>query len=279
MAQYALIDGYLDAMRGQIRWRKDLDDVVSEMEDHLYSTVEGLLATGTDPHAAQRTTLDRFGEPTVLAAVYASTPRGGLAVPTEKTKRAGTMSMVAGGLWLAAGLLYLLTRLNDIDDGLGGWQTYYIIFNTLILGAGVLTVLGMLGVRRRSGSLGTMATIGIGVAAFGVLFSVVLAWAVPFWMAIQGAGFILFAIAAMTARIAPRLPTLAVAAGFPIGVITWVALSAAEVGTVDEWGDYPVAGGIGGLTGMAIVGLGVLLWGTWLRNEEPVDIDSTAITA
>ena len=46
MAHYALIDGYLDTMRSEIRWRKDLDDVVSEMEDHLYSTVEHLVASG-----------------------------------------------------------------------------------------------------------------------------------------------------------------------------------------------------------------------------------------
>ena len=42
MARYALIDGYLDTMRTEIRWRRDLDDLVSEMEDHLYSTVENL---------------------------------------------------------------------------------------------------------------------------------------------------------------------------------------------------------------------------------------------
>lgn len=49
MARYALIDGYLDTMRTQIRWRRDIDDLVSEMEDHLYSTVENLLAPGSSP--------------------------------------------------------------------------------------------------------------------------------------------------------------------------------------------------------------------------------------
>ena len=85
MARYALIDGYLDTMRTEIRWRRDLDDLVSEMEDHLYSTVESLLATGVETKAAQRDTLDRFGEPKVLAAVYASTDSGGIAVPTQYT--------------------------------------------------------------------------------------------------------------------------------------------------------------------------------------------------
>jgi hypothetical protein len=49
MARYGLIDGYLDTMRTEIRWRRDLDEIVSEMEDHLYSTVEGLLARVLNP--------------------------------------------------------------------------------------------------------------------------------------------------------------------------------------------------------------------------------------
>ena len=95
MARYALIDGYLDTMRSEIRWRRDLDDLVSEMEDHLYSTVENLLATGIEPKAAQQDTLDRFGEPKVLAAVYASNNTGGIAVPTRNTIRAGTFALAA----------------------------------------------------------------------------------------------------------------------------------------------------------------------------------------
>lgn len=195
MAQYALIDGYLDTMRSEIRWRKDLDDVVSEMEDHLYSTVEHLLATGVEPQAAQRTTLDRFGEPEVLAAVYASTNTGGIAVPTRNTIRAGTISLFAGGLWLASGLFYLLTRAQDDGGGNDDWKIYYAIFSSAILVAGVLTILAMIGVSKRSGGLGVLGMIGLGVAGLGVTSSIV-AWAVPMWMGLQGAGLLLFGIAA-----------------------------------------------------------------------------------
>ena len=48
MARYALIDGYLDTMRNEMRWRRDLDDVVYEMEDHLYSAVEHLVTRGAE---------------------------------------------------------------------------------------------------------------------------------------------------------------------------------------------------------------------------------------
>ena len=55
-----------------------------------------------------------------------------------------------------------------------------------------------------------------------------------------------------------------------------------EVGSIDQWGDYPAAYEIGGTVGFAIFAAGVLGIGLWLRNEEPADIDTTpdeAITA
>ncbi len=102
MARYALIDGYLDSMRSTIRWRRDLDDLVAEMEDHLYSTTEQLLARGTDVVDAQRATLARFGDPKVLAAAYASNHRGGIAVPTIFT-RASWFARTHRGRVLAPG--------------------------------------------------------------------------------------------------------------------------------------------------------------------------------
>jgi hypothetical protein len=277
MAHYALIDGYLDTMRSEIRWQKDLDDVVSEMEDHLYSTVEHLVASGYEPDAAQRTTLDRFGEPKVLAAVYASTTTGGIAVPTRNTIRAGTISLFAGGLWLAAGLIYLLTRAEDSNGG-DNWQVYYAIFSAAILTAGVLTILAMVGVSKRSGGLGTLGMIGLGVAALGVAGSI-LAWAIPLWMSLQGAGLLLFGIAAMRNGTAPKPATMLAMLGFPVGIISFAALNAAEVGSVDSYGDHPLAWAIGAAIGMVIVAIGLIGWGRWLRAEEPADIDATAIPA
>ena len=82
MADYALIDGYLDSLRTAVRWRRDLDDLVAELEDHLYSAVEQFEARGIESRLAQQRTLERFGDPDVLATAFASTPQGGFAVPT-----------------------------------------------------------------------------------------------------------------------------------------------------------------------------------------------------
>jgi hypothetical protein len=277
VAHYALIDGYLDTMRSEIRWRKDLDDLVSEMEDHLYSTVEHLVARGFEPSIAQRTTLDRFGEPKVLAAVYASSKSGGIAVPTRNTIRAGTISRFAGGLWLIAAAVYVLMILRD-DTEANGWQVFYAIFTAAVLAAGVLTVLAMIGVSRRSGGLGIPGMIGLAIAGLGVLASII-AWAVPLWMGLLGIGLLVFGGAALNNGVAPKRSTMLASSGFIIGVILWVALNASKVGAVDSYGDYPVAWAIGGATGMTIVALGLIGWGQWLRSEEPVDIDTTAVAA
>jgi hypothetical protein len=277
VAHYALIDGYLETMRGEIRWRDDLDELVSEMEDHLYSTVEALLATGIEPKTAQRTTLDRFGEPKVLAAVYASSKTGGIAVPTKNTIRAGTISLVAAGLWLIAAVTYFLMILRDDDQG-NGWQVYYAIFSAALLAAGVLTVLTMIGVSRRSGGLGIAGMIGLVIAGLGVASSI-LAWAIPMWMGLLGIGLLVFGGAALNNGTAPKRSTLLASSGFIIGVITFTILNLAKVGPVDSYGDRPVAWGIGGATGMIIVALGLIGWGQWLRSEEPADIDTTAVAA
>ena len=275
MARYALIDGYLDTMRNEIRWRRDLDDLVSEMEDHLYSTVEHLLATGLEPSAAQQATLDRFGEPEAVAAVYASTNSGGIAVPTRTTRRAGTLALTSAGFWLAAMITYLS------GSGFDDWNSaVYLVFSAEILIAGVLGLLAMIGVSQRLGGLGVIGMVGFGIIALGVVASI-LAWAAPFWMGLQGIGLLVVGIAALRTGLAPKWSTLLTSTGFIVGVITFIVLTEMEVGTPDSYGDYPVAWNISTGIGIVIVSLGLIGLGAWLRSEEPadIDIDTTPIPA
>lgn len=275
MARYALIDGYLDTMRSEMRWRRDLDDVVCEMEDHLYSAVEHLVTRGTEPDNAQRTTLDRFGEPRVLAAVYASTNNGGLAVPTRTTRRAGTFAFIAAGAWLAAAGAYALEAIFADQ-----WQVYYGVFSALILVGGVFTLLTMVGIGKRLGGLGALGIVALSIAGLGVAASLV-AWAVPFWMGLQGIGYLIFASAVRSRDTAPRPSTLAVASGFILGVAVFLIADFAKIGWTDSYGDYRLAWAIGAATGLLILGGGLIGWGTWLRSEEPadIDIDTTPIPA
>ncbi len=279
MAEYVLIDGYVDTLRTRVRWRRDVDDLVAEMEDHLYSTVERFEATGTDSQLAQRKTLDRFGDPDLMADAFASTPRGGIAVPTKFTKTAGLAAVWAAGLWVAAAVTLLLPW-----EVIGDWDTRaYFIYVAFIIGASAMTLMTSAGLRERHGGVGALGLAGLIMAGVGVVAALVVGWAMPFWMTVQGVGYLFVALAVLPMRVAPRLPIMGYGSGLLFGSIAWTIARAMELGSVDQWGDYPLAYKIGGTVGFVIVAAGLLGIGLWLRGEEPADIDTDtpdqAITA
>ena len=83
-------------------------------------------------------------------------------------------------------------------------------------------------------------------------------------------------------RVAPRLPMIGYGSGFLLGSVAFAVARLLEVGSIDEWGDYPLAYQIGGTVGFVIIAAGLFGIGLWLRSEEPADIDTTpdqAVTA
>ena len=266
MAEYVLIDGYVDTLRTRVRWRRDVDDLVAEVEDHLYSTVERFEAPGTDSQLAQRKTLDRFGDPDLMADAFASTPRGGIAVPTKFTKTAGLFAIVASVLWVVSIAIFWLGQGSDGNTG-------YFIWSITVVAAGALTLVATVGLRRRLGGLGGLGMAGMIILGVGVVVSFI-TWATMLWMAVEGVGMLLIALAAWPIRLAPRPATIAYGSGMLIGSITFFILNAMKVGSVDRYGDYPVAWDIGFIIGIVIVAAGLLGIGLWLRNEEPADIDT-----
>ncbi len=275
MARYALIDGYLEAMRSRIRWRSDLDDLVAEMEDHLYSTTEGLCARGFDHVAAQRATLDRFGDPAVLQAAYASNHRGGIAMPTAFTQQAGRLALAAAGLWIVATVLVAISTWFDPD----GWLPLYLAIAGTVTIAGTFGIVALVGLGNRLGGFGAVGLVGIVIAGLGVLASFVLTWAVPFWMPMQGVGLLLVALAARRSTEVPQLGLLAVGSAFLLGTIGFAVGTMTEIGWRDQWGDYPVAWFAGAGIGMVVLALGLALVGRWLAGEEPADVGPNPITA
>ena len=274
MARHTLIDHYVDTMRNRIRWRRDLDDLVSEIEDHLYSSVETLLATGVDADAAQRTTLDRFGDPEVLAVAYASTPSGGIAMPTKGTKRIGIIAAVGAALWVLAIVTYFVLVVVWPDD----WQGWYAAFTYCILSASILTLVTMIGIGSRMGGLGVGGWTAVVITGIGVLATLV-AWALFLWMTILGMGMLIFGLTMLRRDGMPTVGTLLASTGLLVGFIVFLAASALEVGPVDEWGDYPVAGVLGVTVGLGIVAAGLVGWSRWLRNEPIPEVHDHAVPA
>ena len=278
MANYALIDGYLDSLRSSMRWRRDLDDIVAEIEDHLISATERFETRGTGHVAAQQRTLEQFGDPQVLAVAFASTPTGGIEVPTTFTKSAGLFGVVSAVAWII-GLVAMAISAGlpdatgvDPDQFVANGQTLsFMIGAASLLAAGASMLVGMIGLYRRHGSLGILGIGGLGITGLGVL-TLLVAWAFVLWMSLIGLGVLLFAISVLRRDISPRLWTVIWGSGMAIGAITWYVLRWLEVGEPDQWGDYPLATAIALPIGVVIMAIGLAGIGWWLRSEEPVDL-------
>ncbi len=271
MASYQLIDDYLAGLRRRMAWRADVDDVIAEAEDHLRSALELRIAAGEAAGAAQQAVLARFGDPTTVATAFAATGTGGLAVPTRFTKRAGLAAMVAAGLWTAFAVLWLTDELAGLSERID--QSLALLAMASLVGAAALTVVVVVGLNRRHGGLGPMGTIGSVLVGLGVLATVPF-WFVMGWGVLLAAGMLLVALAVHARGLAPTAATAAFGAAWTVGVSTWSVLRVLEVGTRDEWGDYPIVSPTAITVGVVILAPGLVGLGRWLSGETPADLDS-----
>ena len=189
---------------------------------------------------------------------------------TPFSNAAGTLTLVAAGLWLIALIIFVLGLgfSEDFDT------TVYLIWSAATLAAGVVTLIATLSLRQRRGNLGGLGTTGVVVLGVGVVASV-LTWATPLWMTIQGVGMLLVALSMRKTSIAPRTALVAYSSGMLIGVITFFVLTAMKVGTPDSYGDYPLAWAYGLALGLTITAAGLYGIGRWLNSEQLADATST----
>ncbi|MGI9584777.1 MAG: hypothetical protein ACR2N7_04235 [Acidimicrobiia bacterium] len=277
MANYALIDGYLESLRSSIRWCSDLEDVIAEVEDHLISATERFEARGTERMAAQQRTLDEFGDPKVLAVAFASTPTGGIAVPTTFTRTAGLLAILSAIAWIIGLIAVAISaglpdRNGDPTQFIASSQTVAFMIGAFsLLAGGLLMVVAMIGLYRRHGSLGILGIGGLAITSLGVA-TLLIAWAFALWMTLIGLGVLLFAISLARRDVAPRLWTIVWGGGMAAGAITWYVLRWLEVGSPDQWGDYPLAVAFALPIGVVTMAIGLAGMGRWLRSEEPADL-------
>jgi uncharacterized membrane protein len=145
---------------------------------------------------------------------------------------------------LAAGIAWLIVGVTGIIDGLveygDDWHMPYTVFMLALVVAATLSV--VLGAEATRGcARPRLRMAGLAVSAVGAVAAVVVAWALPLWMTLLGAGFALLAAAADPAQ---RRPLALLAAGQLAAIAVLIVGIEAKVGRVDEYGDYPVAGGI-----------------------------------
>lgn len=274
MAEHAMIARYLAELRRTLARHRDVDDLVDEVADHLLSSVHSGLARGLDGDTAERQTLEAFGDPILVARVYASERHGGFAMPTRFTHAAGTLLIAAGTAWIVS---FVLMIGSSIAERTRPWEglpmvLYQLGAAALLLGA-VAMAAGILGVyvrHRRSGALAlvALALLGLGIVATAI------AWAFSLWAPLVGGGAVLLAVWMRRHDMAPRGPVLWLGAGGAAAALS-VAVLLATVGF--DGIDTP---GLAVLfTALTAFATGVIGLGRWLRSERPLDDPEEALVA
>ena len=272
MASYELIDNYLATLRAQLRWRGETDDLDSELRDHLYTAVEEEESNGHGIHAAQRAVLDRFGEPVTVSSAFASSGTKGLAVPTQFTKSCGQLAFVAALAWITVALGFAGSHLAErtVGEWEGPAMGLFLLGQMSLLAAAILTVVTFVGLFQRHGGLGVIGMAGIAIAGLGSAAGLV-GWFIYGWGTLIGFGALLVAVALLRRGLAPRLATVMIGTAGIWAAAVGGTLRAIEVGSRDQFGDYPLVNLSSIAVGCTLLAAGLVGMGRWLWNEEPVE--------
>lgn len=272
-----MIDSYLAELRRTLARHRDVDDLVDEVADHLLSSVDDWRQRGHDADAAERRTLETFGEPSLVARIYASERHGGFAMPTRFTHAAGTLLIVAGTAWISS---FVLLILSSIAERTRPWEglpmlLYQFGAAALLLGALAMAA-GLSGVYVRHRRGGPLPILALALLALGMLATSV-AWAVWLWVPLVGVGAALLAIWLRRREMAPRGAVLWLGVGGAAAVVSIVAL--APTGGLDGVGTAWLVSLLVLSTALTAFATGVIGLGRWLRSERPLDDPEQALVA
>ncbi|KAA1424745.1 hypothetical protein FE697_002165 [Mumia zhuanghuii] len=218
------IDAYVVALGVTLRRRGDRDDILAETADHLWLTAERLVSTGVAPLDAERAAVERFGDPEVLARVWATVPsrhRPLLAAPAAVSGLVGAAALAAS------------TAVYQLRAMTGGWdQSEYLTWSS-VAGVALLLacapLLSLLADADRRG-LGVRFAVGaaaVALAATWFVGGLGWAWPVP--------GLLVSGVAVLAVRRwrDQRVGLGLVAAAWPLGTLAYVVGDALHLGPVD----------------------------------------------
>lgn len=276
MAGYVLIQAYLEELRRRLQWHRDVDDLLAEAADHLTSAVERYQVRGDDAETAQRRALDQFGDPRLVALAFATSPTGGLIVPTRFTRAAGTLAIASAVCWLIVPGTWWLAGVLPPVGGVASSASggVYAVGVMSLLAAGILMMVVMLALAQRHGGLGLRGLAGPLLVGLGIAASA-LAWVFIGWGLVMLVATAIFAWAMLERDLAPRWPTLAFGGGLALGAAVWAVLRGLDGSLLEYsglWGDYWIANLAGISVGSIVLAVGLLGLGRWLRSEVPAEL-------
>jgi len=262
-----LIETYLQELDRCLGRRGDAADDLAEAADHLREATERLQRAGLDPVDAQRRALDRFGDPVIVARALSMSSTGGIAMPTEFTRAAGTAAVVAALGWLAA---IATVAIQDIYES---QLPAYLLFTAVVGATGVSTVLALAGLNTRSGGRRDAWTvIALGLAIVAAVMLLVVAWAWIVWVQLLAASALVIVVRSRSAHVRSSATDWLLVGAWPMALLGFVVADRMRLGDVDAYGDYPAAATAGLAIGAVLFAAGLLPLGRWLRSEPVVQV-------
>ena len=166
MGEPGLISAYLVQLRESASDLADVEDVVSEAEDHLRTEVELALARGVLAGTAEVEALGRFGDAMVVARMHLEEAKRGGAVSTQLTRRAGLAAIVAPPLAVVGAVLNF-TFERGILHGAGA---------AAMTVAFPLLAFALWGLRARHGGLGAYGRAALWIFVLSPFVSIPFTW-------------------------------------------------------------------------------------------------------
>jgi hypothetical protein len=179
MAESGLIADYLGIVEARLAHRRDLRELLDEMADHLHESVERAEAAGMARLAAERSALDRFGDPRLTASLLASVPTKGFDMNAVLDRSTGVLAILATLSWIAAMVVYpygfseTIVTVTDAAGITGGFLL------ALAVGLTCTTmILLAIGLGDGFGRLGAISAVaGVVATVFALLPWMVVVWA------------------------------------------------------------------------------------------------------
>ena len=172
------------------------------------------------------------------------------------------LTIAAAGAWGFAALAYVLLETLP-DQG----SVLTLVFNAAVAIAGSLGIAVLISVNQHVNDLGPMGMTGIALVGIGVAISAVTWGAVNVYLLIQGIGYLLFGIKLIRTHSAPTLSTVIVSGAFFTAPIAFLIANAAQIGTLNEYGDRDAAFALGFAVAATFMAIGLIGWAQWLQHE------------
>jgi hypothetical protein len=179
MAESGLIDEYLGIVEVRLAHRRDIRELIDEVADHLHESVERAEAGGMARLAAERSALDRFGDPRLTASLLASVPTKGFDMNAVLDRSTGVVALLATLAWIAAMVVYpygFSETIVTVTDFAGVTASLLLCLAVGLTGATMILV--TLGLGDGFGRLGAISLVAAVIATlFAMLPWFVIVWA------------------------------------------------------------------------------------------------------